>query len=166
VRRLEKTAQKKTGPDQGPAIRGAVDQHSLGFYKAGVYRPQARFELRFRHARNERHRESARGKATNGSSGEAGKTKMAELTRDGKCRQHDCAEESKRGQQQWDEVGMAVQAAAVMAAAGNGGASSAGRDKGIGGGGEEGVLTWFSWGCAQMATYLLCLSRRSSALTW
>jgi hypothetical protein len=39
----------------------------------------------------------------------------------------------------------------------NGDASSAGRDKEIGGGGKEGVLTswgrWeFSWGCAQMAT--------------
>jgi hypothetical protein len=36
----------------------------------------------------------------------------------------------------------------------NGNVGSAGRDKGIDGGGKEkeGVLTWFSWGCAQMAT--------------
>jgi hypothetical protein len=49
---------------------------------------------------------------------------------------------------------MAVQAAVVMTAAmAMRNASSAGRDKGIGGGGKEVVLTWFSWGCAQMATY-------------
>jgi hypothetical protein len=47
---------------------------------------------------------------------------------------------------------MAVQAApaAVMAAAMA--CEQQGRDKGIGRGGKEGVLTWFSWGCAQMAT--------------
>jgi hypothetical protein len=49
-------------------------------------------------------------------------------------------------------VEIAMQAAAVMTSA-MAVRAVAGRDKEIGGGGKEGVLTSFSWGCAQMLPY-------------
>jgi hypothetical protein len=49
---------------------------------------------------------------------------------------------------------IAAQAVAVMTAA-MAASASAGRDKEIGGGGKEGVLTWFSWGCVRANGYLL-----------
>jgi hypothetical protein len=86
-------------------------------------------------------------KSTNGTSGEAGKTKMAKLetTSAGKTTaQRKVKEDNSSG-----NVGTGGSSSDDSS---NGDASSAGRDKGIGGGGKEGVLTWFSWGCAQMAT--------------
>ena len=80
-----------------------------------------------------RHGTNDIGKATNGSSGEAGKTKMAKL------------ETTSAGNTiaQRKEGNGSGNGGACGSSDGssNSGASSAGRGKGIGGGGEEGVLT-------------------------
>jgi hypothetical protein len=86
-----------------------------------------------------RHGTNDIGNATNGSSGEAEKTKKTKLWR-----QQVQTTRSCRGKRV-TAVEMAVQAAAVMTAAmtvlTEDGASSAGRDKEIGGGGKEEFLT-------------------------
>jgi hypothetical protein len=82
-----------------------------------------------------RHGTNDIGKATNGSSGEAEKTKLAKLettsagdtTVQRKVKEDSSSENGGTGGSCDDSS--------------NGNASSAGRDKGIGGGGKEGVLT-------------------------
>jgi hypothetical protein len=80
-----------------------------------------------------RHGTNDIGNATNGSSGEAEKTHTKSETGDGRGQ----TTRSCRGKRV-TAVEMAVQATAVMSDdSSNGGASSAGRDKEIGGGGNE-----------------------------
>jgi hypothetical protein len=102
------------------------------------------------------------GKAANGSSGEAEKTKKAKLETTASADNTAAQRKENNASGNGGAGGSSAMTAAM--ARGNGGASSAGRDKEIGGGrGKKGVLTWFAVGAAARANgYLLCLSRRSA----
>jgi hypothetical protein len=91
-----------------------------------------------------RHGANDIGKATNGSSGEAEKTKKAKL--------ETTSADNTIAQRKEGNGSGNIGVCGSSGDSSNGGASSTGRDKDWRRR-EGGFLTWFSWGCAQMATY-------------